>query len=160
MACRQTELLENPLANSLCKLLAPVLLLGASTAAPLDAVAGEKEAKTCLDEKIWNGYNDGWAVRTAVDATLKKGEHRVYLVTLYAGNEYVIQSCGDNNAGDLDLVLHDKDGKEVARDKSDDREPKLTFKPTRTDTFYVALYAATLAGEAKDAGVAMAVTYK
>ena len=146
--------------KSLCKTLAPLLFVGTTMAAPTAAFAGEKEAKACLDTKIWSGYNDGWAVRTAVDATIKKGEHRVYLVTLYAGNEYVMQACGDPSAGDLDLVLHDKDGKEVARDRSDDREPKLTFKPTRTDTFYVALYAATLAGEAADAGVAMAVTYK
>jgi hypothetical protein len=155
----QTELQENLLTKSIFSVL-PALLLSVAVAAPSGALAGEKEAKTCLDSKIWNGYNEGWAVRTAVDGTLKKGEHRVYLVTLYAGNEYVIQACGDNNSGDLDLVLHDKDGKEVSRDQSDDREPKLTYKPTRTDTFYVALYAATLAGEASDAGVAMAVTYK
>jgi hypothetical protein len=148
------------LTNSLFKTLAPLLFVGTTVVAPTAAFAGEKEAKACLDTKIWSGYNDGWAVRTAVDATLKKSEHRVYLVTLYAGNEYVIQACGDSSSGDIDLVLHDKDGKEVARDQSDDREPKLNFKPTRTDTFYVALYAATLAGESADAGVAMAVTYK
>jgi hypothetical protein len=134
--------------------------LPAWSALPSMAVAGEKEAKTCLDTKIWNGYNDGWAVRTAVDATLESAEHRVYLVTLYAGNEYNIQACGDADAANIDLVLHDKDGKEVARDKSEDREPKLTFKPTRTATYYVALYAASLSGSASKAGVAMAVTYR
>ena len=145
------------------KMMAGVAMLAglpAWSTLPSMAIAGEKEAKTCLDTKIWNGYNDGWAVRTAVDATLEKGEHRVYLVTLYAGNEYNIQACGDADAGNIDLVLHDKDGKEVARDQSEDREPKLTFKPTRTATYYVALYAASLSGSASKAGVAMAVTYR
>lgn len=127
---------------------------------PTTAFAGEKEAKTCLNTKIWDGYNDGWAVRTAVDATLKQGEHRVYLVTLYAGNEYSLKACGDGQTANIDLVLHDKDGKEVARDKSSDREPSVAFTPPRTGTYYVALYAAELAKGAADAGVAMAVTYK
>jgi len=139
---------------------AALAALPAMAALPTAADAGEKEAKACLNTKIWDGYNDGWAVRTAVDATLEKGEHRVYLVTLYAGNEYSLQACGDGDAGDIDLVLHDKEGKEVARDKSDDREPKVSFTPPRTDTYYVALYAASLSGEADKAGVAMAVTYK
>jgi hypothetical protein len=140
--------------------LAAVVGLPAFAAAPSLAFAGEKEAKACLDTKIWAGYNEGWAVRTAVDATLEKAEHRVYLVTLYAGNEYHLQACGDSAAGNIDLVLHDKEGKEVARDKSEDREPMLTFKPTRTDTYYVAVYAASMAGSATEAGVAMAVTYR
>lgn len=129
-------------------------------ALPSAAMAGEKEAKTCLNTKIWDGYNDGWAVRTAVDATLEQGEHRVYLVTLYAGNQYSLKACGDSDAGNLDLVLHDKDGREVARDKSDGSEPSLGFTPQRTGTYYVALYAASLAENAQTAGVAMAVTYK
>ncbi len=148
--------------NQLKTMAGLVMLAGlpAWSTLPSMAIAGEQEAKTCLDTKIWSGYNDGWAVRTAVDATLEKAEHRVYLVTLYAGNEYNIQACGDADAGNIDLVLHDKDGKEVARDKSEDREPKLTFKPTRTATYYVALYAASLSGSASKAGVAMAVTYR
>ena len=129
-------------------------------ALPVAVTAGEKEAKTCLNTKIWDGYNDGWAVRTAVDATLKQGEHRVYLVTLYAGNQYSIKACGDKSMANVDLVLHDKDGKEVARDKSEDSEPSLSYTPPATGTFYVALYAANLVAEARDAGVAMAVTYK
>jgi hypothetical protein len=129
-------------------------------ALPSSALAGEKEAKTCLNTKIWDGYNDGWAVRTAVDATLKQGEHRVYLVTLYAGNQYQVKACGDASAANIDLVLHDKDGKEVARDKSEDSEPGLSFTPQATGTYYVALYAAALKEQATEAGVARAVTYK
>jgi hypothetical protein len=124
------------------------------------AVAGEKEADTCLRTKIWAGYDDGWAVRTATTTTLGPGEHRIYLVTLYAGNEYEIKVCGDKSSTDLDLVLHDADGKELSRDKSDDREPMLKFKPVTTETYYVAVYAATLAPDSKSSGVALAVTYK
>jgi len=124
------------------------------------AVADEEEADTCLRTKIWEGYNDGWAVRTATSATLAEGDHRIYLVTMYAGNEYRLQVCGDANANDLDLVLHDANGTELMRDESDDREPLINFKPASTDTYYIAVYAGSLAKGQTKSGVAMAVTYK
>lgn len=134
----------------------PLSLLGMGPT----ALADETEADSCLRTKIWSGYEDNWAVRTATTTTLGPGEHRIYLVTLYAGNEYQIKVCGDKGVNDVDLVLHDADGKELARDKSDDREPSLGFKPEQTATYYVAVYAADLAAEVKSAGVALAVTYK
>ncbi|MEL6348134.1 MAG: hypothetical protein AAFV53_33810 [Myxococcota bacterium] len=123
------------------------------------AQADEKEADTCLRTKIWDGYSDGWAVRTATSATLAEGEHRVYLVTLYAGNEYKLQVCGDKASADVDLVLHNADGKELGRDSSSDREPVLMYKPESTETFYVVLYAADVE-EGQSSGIAMAVTYR
>ena len=124
------------------------------------AQADEKEADTCLRTKIWSGYTDGWAVRTATSTSLAAGEHRIYLVTLYSGNEYQFQVCGDGGASDIDLILHDADGKELARDDTNDREPMLKFKPMTTDTFYVAVYAAGVNEGAGKAGVALAVTYR
>ena len=124
------------------------------------ALADEEEADTCLRTKIWDGYNEGWAVRTATTASLGQGEHRIYLVTLYAGNEYRLQVCGDANANNVDIVLHDANGTELMRDESDDREPLLNFKPSSTDTYYIAVYAAGLAKGQDKAGVAMAVTYR
>lgn len=140
--------------------LAAATLLSVAAGYSVDAQADEKEADTCLRTKIWAGYDDGWAVRTATTTTLAATEHRIYLVTLYAGNEYEIKVCGDKSAADLDLVLHDAEGKELQRDKSDDREPMLAYKPEKTATYYVAVYAAELEPSAKDAGVALAVTYK
>ena len=131
-----------------------------------DAAADKTEAETCLRTKIWDGYNEGWAVRTAVTAELKESEHRIYLVTLYAGNEYRFQVCGDPNVKDVDVILHDNSGKEMMRDSTDDREPMLSYKPTVTDTYYVAVYAASLEkpadpkAQAPAAGISLAVTYR
>ena len=135
----------------------PALLLAAVAGV---AHADEKEADTCLRTKIWSGYADGWAVRTATSTTLAEGEHRVYLVTLYAGNEYRFEVCGDSQVQDVDIVLHDADGKELLRDKTDDREPSITWRPPSTDTYYLAVYAGKLAAGADKAGIAMAVTYR
>ena len=124
------------------------------------AIADESEADSCLRQKIWDGYNDGWAVRTATSATLKQGEYRIYLVTLYAGNEYKVLSCADGQAKNVDLVLHDSDGNVVVQDEGEGREPTLSYKPTTTDTYYVAVHATSPTETTAKSGVGMAVTYK
>jgi hypothetical protein len=124
------------------------------------AYATEEAAESCLTDKIWAGYSDGWAVRTATTTTLKQDEHRVYLLTLYAGNEYKLQVCGDKGAKNVDLILHDLDGKEILRDESDSREPTVVYKPEETQTYYVAVQATELKEKSESAGVALAVTYR
>ena len=91
-------------------------------------------------------------------ADLGEGSINIYLVTLYAAR--VQFQVYDKSVNNIDLVLHDEAGKELARDESNDREPD--HQPTATQTYYVAVYAADLSDESKveTAGVAMAVTYK
>lgn len=123
------------------------------------AQADEKEADTCIRNKVWDGYSEGWAVRTSTSATLGEGEHRVYLVTFYAGNEYLLRVCGDGSAENVDLIVYNAAGEELTRDTSQDREPSLTFKPSTTETYYVVVYASDVQ-EGKKSGIAMAVTYR
>ncbi|MED5373687.1 MAG: hypothetical protein VX899_21900 [Myxococcota bacterium] len=144
------------------KLLAPfavALVAGALVATPA-AFADEDEAESCLRTKIWDGYNDGWAVRTATSASLKQGEHRIYMVTLYEGNEYKISACADAHAKNVDVLLYDSDGNVLAQDDSQDRQPSVSHKPTTTATYYVAVHATELADTTAAAGVGMAVTYR
>lgn len=124
------------------------------------AFADEAIAEACLKTKIWEGYNTGWAVRTATATTLGEGEHRIYLVTLYAGNEYQILACGDQEFTNADIVLYDSLGNEVMRDTKGDREPLISYKATATDTFYIAVHATKLITSDKKGGIATAVTYK
>jgi hypothetical protein len=135
-------------------------VLAATSAYVLPARADEGEAETCLRSKIWEGYSTGWAVRTSTKATLTAGAHKVYLVTLYAGNEYKLLACGDANVSNADLVLYDHAGKQVAADTSNDREPTISFTPQATDTYYIAAHASRLNGDAQTGALATAVTYK
>jgi len=126
----------------------------------LPALADEDYAETLLRQKIWDGYNEGWAVRTATTAELAQEEYRIYLVTLYAGNKYRILGVGDKGVSNLDLVLHDADGNTVSYDQSADPEPTLDFAPDTTATYFVVVNARTLTTGSNKAGVGMAVTYK
>lgn len=124
------------------------------------AQANEEEAEVCLRTKVWDGYSDGWAIRTMTSTTLPSGGTRNYLVTLYQGNEYLIQACADEVSSNLDILLYDLKGNVVVRDDSESREPKFTYKPTETGTYYVVVYARALAKPDKETGVGLAVTYR
>ena len=68
--------------------------------------------------------------------------------------------CADKNSENIDLVLHDSEGKEILRAQESNREPVVEYKPSKTETYYVAVYASKLKGGIDSSGVAMAVTYR
>jgi hypothetical protein len=130
------------------------------TAGLTQAVADESQAETCLRTKVWEGYSDGWAIRTITTATLEPGATRNYLVTFYPGKEYQVQGCADTAAAHIDLVLYDQDGKVIKRDGKDGREPLLTFSTDKIATYYVVVHARQLNAGQSSSGVAVAVTYR
>ena len=133
-------------------------LLASMLAGP--AQADESEASACLRTKVWDGYGDGWAIRTMTSTELTSGKTRSYLVSLYADNEYRIATCGDTDIKNLDVLLYDTKGNIVSRDTTEDREPFLEFKPPATGTYYVVLYLREPVEGADKAGAAMAVVYR
>ena len=124
------------------------------------ALAGESEAESCLRTKVWEGYAEGWGVRTMTSTTIPDGKTRNYLVTLYEGNEYRIRTCADEALRNLDLLLYDAKGNVIARDNTVDREPEVSFKPPATGTYYIVLYAREAATAGGEGGAAMAVVYR
>ncbi len=135
------------------------LLLGTSLYAPA-ALADESEASSCLRTKVWDGYGDGWAIRTMTSTELDAGKTRSYLVSLYADNEYRINTCADAGAANLDVLIYDTEGNIVVRDETTNREPMIDFTPKASGTYYVVVYLREAAEGAEKAGVAMAVVYR
>lgn len=124
------------------------------------ATADEAEAEACIRTKVWDGYADGWAIRTLHNTTLESGATKNYLVTLYKGNEYKFMGCGDANYANVDLLLYDVNGNVVLKEDGSDREPSLEFTPEETSTYYVVVHARGLAEGKTNGGVAIAVTYR
>lgn len=136
------------------------LLLAGLLLAPAAASASADDAESCVRTKVWEGYDDGWSIRTMTSTTLKKGATRNYLVTLYKGNEYQMIGCGDSDTSNVDVLIYDTNGNVVLRDEDEGRVPRINFKPEQTATYYVVVHARDLAGDATEAGVAVAVTYR
>jgi hypothetical protein len=122
--------------------------------------ADEGEAETCVRTKVWDGYSDGWGIRTMTTTTLAAGATRNYLVTFYPNKEYYLRTCGDGSVKDLDLVVYDLEGKIVKRDDTADAQPTLMMKTDKVSTYYVVVHAKQLNTGASQAGVSLAVTYR
>lgn len=137
-----------------------LVIAAAALSAATPALADEAEVEACVRQKVWDGYNQGWSIRTLTTATLKPGATQNYLVTFYKGNEYQMVTCSDDGTRNIDLLLYDLGGQIVARDDSTSGDPTLTFKPEQTATYYVVAYARELKADAADAAVAVAVTYR
>jgi len=136
------------------------LLLPIALFALAPALAEESKAEACLRTKVWEGYADGWGVRSMVTAEIEDGRTRAYLVTLYEGNEYQVKVCADERVVNADLLLYDMKGNVIARDSTVGREPELSFKPPATGTYYVVLYAREMVEAGGKGEVAVAVTYR
>lgn len=124
------------------------------------ALADDSESATCLRNKVWEGYSDGWGIRTMTTTSVPTGKTKNFLVTLYKGNEYQFLTCADKHAANLDILLYDSTGAVVMRDATTDREPNLTFKPTATATYYVVLYLRETVARASSAETSLAIVYR
>jgi len=140
------------------RLACALALMGGLVAAP--ALAGTKEAEECLRTKVWDGYAEGWGIRTMTSTALATGKTRNYLVTLYKGNEYRIETCGDEHVANVDVLLYDTEGNVIERDKTEDREPSIQYSPEQTGSYYLVLYMREMDDKKDEAGVAMAVVYR
>lgn len=140
------------------KLISAALLAALSLTSP--ALADESEAESCLRTKVWDGYSDGWGIRSMSSTELAAGKTKNFLVTLYKGNAYRIATCGDANVKNLDVLLYDSAGNVIARDNTTNREPVLEFTPEDTGTYYVVVYLRELEPKAPQGGAAMAVVYR
>lgn len=124
------------------------------------ALAGEDEAQTCLRNLIWEGYKEGWSVRTASSTTLGQDEFRVFAVTLYRGSAYHVLACGDAGLTAVGLSLYNADGQVLVQAPPGGVQPVVDYTPDATGTFYVSVRAEAMATPGARAGVGMAVTYR
>ncbi|MBT3220401.1 MAG: hypothetical protein HN348_15045 [Proteobacteria bacterium] len=137
------------------KLVASILFLLMST-----ANADRWEAETCLRAKVWDGYAEGYGVRSITSTDLIGNESRQYAVTLYGGTEYRFNTCGDKWISDLDLMLFDQDRVLIQRDETQDREPEIIFVPDKTRVYYLMLQIRKLKHKTDQAAVALSVSYQ
>ena len=70
----------------------------------------EEEARSCLEVKVWDDYDDEWTLRTAEVDHLAHGEFKSYPLTLLGDMEYEFLSCTDDKSDAIQLTLYDEKG--------------------------------------------------
>ena len=120
--------------------------------------ANSAEAEGCIQTKTWTHYDSGWSLRTFSVNEIKNGEFESFSATFYGGREYLVEACGDSAAQNVDLVLFDRKGQQIARADGTSREPMLTYKPDQTTNLFIVTHLRSTSGA--DSSVALAILYR
>ena len=111
-----------------------------------------------MNTKVWDGYDDGWRVRTVQAAVIEDTERATWTLTLVGGNTYRFFGCSEASVRQLDLVLYSLNGKARAADMDGDRQPYLDYTPKKTETVHAVLLTPKV--PTGKAGVALGVVHR
>jgi len=119
--------------------IAAILLLAAGLAAPAAAQdQWEQQARNYLAR--WDSImtDEGLTPRIAITTgSLNQGASGTVTMQLDGGANYVLVGACDDDCGDLDFVLYDPKGQEVARDTDTDAFPRVSVTPPQSGTYRV-----------------------
>lgn len=93
--------------------------------------------ETCLQAKMWETEEQGYAVRAVSTKSLAVSEFETIKTALFSNREYVVRSCADKGVSQLDLVVYDGQGQEIARSTDKGRSPNLTISPQTAASVYI-----------------------
>jgi hypothetical protein len=108
------------------------------------AGAGLDENFALLDADMRARGYDGYGDRTR--AELATGGTRNFEIQLEGGRCYAVIAVGDAGVRDLDIVLHDPNGREVDRDLAQDARPTVRVCAARSGNYYMQVRMTTGAG--------------
>lgn len=108
----------------------------ATVAAP--ALAADDPATACVQTKVWDARQKGWALRALDSVQLYQAQMSAWPVAMAPGVTYKVIACGDKGIATLDLVLVDSNGAVVGRAaEGNGREPFVDTKPSTATKLHV-----------------------
>ena len=114
-------------------MIASLLLLTLAPAAQASATA-----EACMQSKSWAAQEQGFKLRAMETSSLKQGETQTLKTGLFSTRSYVIKTCADKGVGQVDLVVYDAQGSEIARsDGSNPRSPEITLDVDSATSVYI-----------------------
>jgi len=117
-------------------------------------------AGDCIRTRTRRFYEDGWALRGTHGTRLGSAEEQAISLTLMAGLEYRLEACGDSQAGPLDLVVFDAEGRELAGQAGEKGSVGVVFRPERTGQYYISVANQSLPPEVFRTAVSLSLSYR
>ncbi|MCB9671339.1 MAG: hypothetical protein H6736_23170 [Alphaproteobacteria bacterium] len=116
----------------------------------------EEEALTCNRTTVWEGYGEGWRVRSLTSDVVPTGNERVLLLSLLPDTRYRFSACADASATGMSMELIDLEGRVVKRSSGDSRRQEIIVENVETVTRYLLVQHT----GPSEAGVSVAVGYR
>ena len=120
----------------------------------------EEKARSCLEVKIWDNYDDEWTLRTAEIDHLAHGEFKSYPLTLLGNMEYEFLTCTDDKSDAIQLTLYDEKGEILTSVSDVGREALLVYKSTQSQTVFISIQVQIENSEVKQVGTSLGILYR
>ena len=120
----------------------------------------ESEARSCLEVKVWDDYDENWTLRSVEVDHLADGEFKSYPLTLLQGLKYEFLSCTDEKADAIELALYNMEGEQLTVKYSEGREGFLEFNSDKTQTVILSVQVEVDNPDTKQVGTSVGVLYK
>ena len=120
----------------------------------------ETEARSCLEVKVWDDYNDDWTLRSVEVDHLASGEFKSYPLTLLSGMEYEFVSCTDQKADFLQLTLYNSEGESLETVYETGREATMLYKSDRNQTVILSVQVDMENPDVRQVGTSVGVLYR
>lgn len=127
---------------------------------PIRDLPDESEARSCIEVKVWDDYDDDWTLRSVEVDHLADGEFKSYPLTLLQDLEYEFLSCTDEKADGIEIALYDMNGEQLKVQYTEGREGHLEFKSQTTQTVILSVQVEVADAETKQVGTSLGVLYK
>lgn len=120
----------------------------------------EEEARSCLEVKVWDDYDDEWTLRTAEVDHLANGEFKSYPLTLLGDMEYEFLTCTDNKSDSIQLTLYDDKGTILSSVSESGREALMVFQSKTSQTVFVSIQVGVDSPEVRQVGTSLGILYR
>ena len=120
----------------------------------------EEEARSCLEVKVWDDYDDEWTLRTAEVDHLAHGEFKSYPLTLLGDMEYEFLTCTDDKSDVIQLTLYDEKGDILSSVSEFGREALMVYKSKQSQTVFISIQVEIDNPEVKQVGTSLGILYR
>ena len=120
----------------------------------------EEEARSCLEVKVWDDYDEEWTLRTAEVDHLAHGEFKSYPLTLLGDMEYEFLTCTDDKGDAIELTLYDERGDILSSVSELGREAVLIYKSKQSQTVFISIQVQIENPEVKQVGTSLGILYR
>ena len=120
----------------------------------------EEEARSCLEVKVWDDYDDEWTLRTAEVDHLANGEYKSYPLTLLGDMEYEFLTCTDDKSDAIQLTLYNDRGEVLSSVTEAGREALMVYKSKASQTVFVSIQVEVDNPNVKQVGTSLGILYR
>lgn len=120
----------------------------------------ETAARSCLEVKVWDDYDDEWTLRTAEVDHLASGEFKSYPLTLLGGMEYEFLTCTDEKSDSIALTLYNEAGEILSNVSEQGREALMVYQNKTSQTVFVSIQVEIEDPAVKQVGTSLGVLYR